>query len=207
MTGNESGDEVLRASKVRIRPWQYAAVGLVLLVLAAVQVARHSPRAVPGGGRAPVTSAPPAPAPRIIEGQEAVISSVSSRCPTGVVCGVSLTVSSGMAAAFSRDFPTATVSLRARAFDAGAPRTYWQQIEALMADGTSVVLTEQRLRSGSHRSSKVSTRGWSGGVTVAVTRSGFQVMANLYATGSSNLPITAARHWVETVPVPVDGSR
>lgn len=207
----ESGEEVLGASKVRIRPWQYGVVALVLLVLGAVQVVRHSTNKTPGARRSLVTPTPLAPAPRIIEGQAAVIASVGSRCPTSVVCGVSLTVSSGMATAFGRDFPTATVSLLAQAFDAGAPRAlvYWQQIGALMPDGTSVVLTEQRLLSGSHRSSRASVHGWPDGVTVTVTqtRSGWQVIANLYGTRSSTLPITTARHWVETVPIPVNRSR
>ena len=50
-----------------------------------------------------------------------------------------------MAAGFRKDFPGAVISLQASAFDAGEPKTYWQQISATEANGVTIVLTEQRM--------------------------------------------------------------
>ena len=170
-------------------------LGVLVLVAAGVQVARHSRvEVVPGSGHAALPPAAALPAP--------LSSVVGSRCPTGVVCGVSPSVTPGMSGQFRRDFPDAMIHLQASAFDAGAPRTYWQQISATTTAGTVVVVTEQRLntstrpRSGTTRSADGAT------VTVRQARTGWVLIANVLGTGPPDLPVAAAQHWVAAAPLP-----
>jgi hypothetical protein len=200
---DESGDEVLEARPARIRPWQYVTVGLVVVLAALVQVvARHGlDDVVPGSGHAAVVAAPP---PRVIKGPGLLSSVVGNRCPSGVICGIGARVSPGMNAQFRKNFPDATVGLQASAFDAGAPRTFWQQINATTPAGTSVVLTEQRVLVGPHGPSAMTVNRSPDGktVTVSETRANWRVMANLDGTSPSAIPVSAARQWVAATPLP-----
>jgi hypothetical protein len=198
---DESGDEVLAAPRVRVRRWQYFAAGLVVVVAASVQVVVRDGMAdvVRGTGHAAV---PAAPAARVISGQELLSSVVGSRCPSAVVCGVGATVSPGMAAEFRADFPRASVIMQARAFDAGAPRTFWQQISATTRAGTSVVLTEQRIRVAVRHPSALTVRPTPDGAMVSQKRGAWLVTANLIGTGSSAIPVAAARKWVAEARLP-----
>ncbi len=198
---NESGDEVLAAPRVRLRRWQYLAAGLVVVVAASVQaVVRHGPAdVVRGTGRAAV---PAAPAPRVISGQELLSSVVGNRCPSAVVCGVGAIVSPVMAAEFRADFPDARLTMQARAFDAGAPRTFWQQISATTPAGTSVVLTEQRIQVAARHPSALTVRPTPDGAMVSQKRGAWLVTANLIGTASSAIPVAAARKWVAEARLP-----
>jgi hypothetical protein len=198
---DESGDEVLAAPRVRVRRWQYFVAGLAVVVAASVQVVVRDGLAdvVRGTGHAAVHAAPAA---RVISGQELLSSVVGSRCPSAVVCGVGATVSPGMAAEFRADFPGANVIMQARAFDAGAPRTYWQQISATTPAGTSVVLTEQRIQVAVRHPSALTVRPTPDGAMLRQKRGAWLVTANLIGTGSSAIPIAAARKWVAEARLP-----
>ena len=179
----------------RSRWW--LALAAVVAVVAAVQLVRHDRvQTVPGSGRAPASSSPVArPAP--------LSAVVGNRCPSGVVCGVSASVTAGLAAEFGRDFPDATISLQASAFDAGGPRVYWQQISATTPAGTVVVVTEQRLGHGSDRPPPEVTMSTDGStVSVRRIRAGWLVIADLLGDGRSAPPVDAARHWVAAAPLP-----
>ncbi len=187
-------DELLPERPASRSRW-WPVLGVILLVAVGVQVVRHSRvEVVPGTGRSAVAPAMALPAP--------LSSVVGSRCPTAVVCGVSQSVTPGMSGKFQRDFPGATILMQASAFDAGAPRTYWQQISATTAAGTVVVVTEQRLntsvrpRSGTTRTDDGAT------VTVRQVRKGWVLTANLLGTGPAGLPVAAAQHWVAAAPLP-----
>jgi len=195
---DESGDEVLAAPRVRLRRWQYLVAGLVVVVAASVQVVvRHSlADVVRGTGHAAV------PPPRVISGQELLSSVVGSRCPSAVVCGVGATVSPVMAAEFRADFPDASVTMQARAFDAGAPRTFWQQISATTPAGTSVVLTEQRIQVAVRHPSALTVRPTPDGAMISQKRGAWLVTANLIGTASSAIPVAAARKWVAEAGLP-----
>jgi hypothetical protein len=166
-------------------------------VAVAVQLVRHDRvQTVPGSGRAPASPSPVArPAP--------LSAVVGNRCPTGVVCGVSASVTVGLATEFRRDFPDASVSLQASAFDAGGPRVYWQQISATTPAGTVVVLTEQRLNTTPARAPTALTQRTMGStVTVRQTRAGWLLIADLLGSSAAGLPVGAARHWVTAAPLP-----
>jgi hypothetical protein len=199
---DESGDEVLEARRVRIRPWQYVLVGLAVVAVGGVQVVRHGPhRPHPGSARTTVAVA--APTPRVITGPALLSSVVGNRCPTSVICGVGQHVSAGMAAEFRRDFPGAVITLQASAFDAGMPRTYWQQISATTSRGASVVLTEQRVRQPvAPRPLTVHSSPDGAAVSVSQTRANWLLIANLTGTGRSAVPVSAARRWVAETPLP-----
>jgi hypothetical protein len=170
-------------------------LGVIVLLAAGVQVARHSRvEVVPGSGRSTVAPAVALPAP--------LSSVVGSRCPTGVVCGVSASVTPGMSAVFRRDFPGATIHLQASAFDAGAPRTYWQQISATTPAGTVVVVTEQRLNTSTRARSGTTSSADGATVTVRRARTGWVLIANLLGGGPSTLPVASAQHWVAAAPLP-----
>jgi hypothetical protein len=198
---DESGDEVLATPRVRVRRWQYFAAGLVAVVAASVQVVVRDGLAdvVRGTGHAAVHAAPAA---RVISGQELLSSVVGNRCPSAVVCGLGSTVSPGMAAEFRADFPGASLTMQARAFDAGAPRTFWQQISATTPAGTSVVLTEQRIPVAVRHPSALTVRPTPDGAMVRQKRGAWLVTANLIGTGSSAIPIAAARKWVAEARLP-----
>jgi hypothetical protein len=195
---DESGYELLPAPRVRVRHWQYLAAALVVLVAAIAQlvVGRGLQNVVRGTGHPAVSAAP---APRIIQGLTAV---VGSRCPSGVVCGVGATVSPGMAAEFRADFPGANVTLQASAFDAGAPRTFWQQICATTPSGTSVVLTEQKVPVPVGHASALTVKRTADRATVSQRRGAWQVTADLTRAGSSAIPVAAARKWVAEASLP-----
>jgi hypothetical protein len=198
---DQSADEVLPAPRVRLRRWRYAVAALVLVLAGCVQVVlRHGlADVVHGTGHAAVAAAP---APRVIEGQALLSSVVGSRCPSAVVCGVGATVSPGMAAEFRAEFPGASVALQASAFDAGAPRTFWQQICATTPAGTSVVLTEQRVRVPVRHPSALTVKRTADGATVSQRRGAWQVTADLTRAGSSAIPVAAARKWVAEASLP-----
>jgi hypothetical protein len=204
---DDSGDDVLEARPLRIRRWHVVAIGAAVAVLASLQVARHAshhdPVARPPASAHPAASASPTPPGRVIEGQALLSYVVGSRCPTSVVCGIGSTVSAGMAAEFRADFPDATISMQASAFDAGAPKTYWEQISATSPDGVTIVLTEQRiLRPATHASTIVVNRSLDGGTaSYTKTRGAWRMMANLNGRAAT-LPVTAARHWVSATPPP-----
>ena len=186
-----------------MRTWQLAAAGVALLAVAGVQVARHGlPDVVHGSGHAVIAVKPASP-PKI-DRQATLSSIVGSRCPTSVVCGVSATVPAGMSAEFRKNFPDATVSLAASAFDAGSPKTYWQQIGATTPAGTSIVVSEQRIRvaiPGPHRLT-VNRSPDGATVTVSDARGAWLVMANLTGASASAIPVAAARRWVLATPLP-----
>jgi len=189
---DESGDEVLAAPRFRIRRWQYIAAGLAVVVAASVQVVvRHGLADVVHG-----TGHAAGAAPRVISGQELLSSVVGSRCPSAVVCGVGAAVSPAMTAGFHAEFPGARVTMQARAFDAGAPRTFWQQISATTPAGTSVVLTEQRIQVAVRHPSALTVRPTPDGAMISQKRGAWLVTANLIGTGSSAIPVGAARKWV-----------
>lgn len=200
---DESGDEVLPAARAWVRRWHYVVAGLVLVVAASVQVvARHGlVDVVQGAGHAHLLPAP-APAPHDVDGQASLSSVVGSRCPSAVVCGVGATVSPRMAAEFRADFPGARITLQARAFDGGAPRTFWQQISAVTPAGTSVVLTEQRTLVPVRHPSALTVKPTPDGASIGQQRGAWQVTANLIGTGTSAIPLAAARKWVAEAHLP-----
>lgn len=187
-------DELLpERPAARLRWW--LVLGVVILVAVGVQVVRHSRvEVVTGTGRTAVAPAIALRAP--------LSSVVGNRCPTAVVCGVSPSVTPGMSAQFQRDFPGATVSLQASAFDAGAPRTYWQQISATTSAGTVVVVTEQRLNTSARPRSGTTHSPDGATVTVRQARKGWVLIADLLGDGPSGLPVAAAQHWVAAAPLP-----
>ncbi len=199
---DDPDDDVLEARPIRIRRWHIAAIGIAVLAFGAIQVVRHTRDHEPLARTTPQPSVSATPAGRVIEGQALLSNVVGNRCPTSVVCGVGATVSGGMAATFRADFPNAAISLQASAFDAGKPRTYWQQISATAAAGVSIVLTEQRLRvRPTGPAGLVVNRSLDGqAASVSINRAGWQVIANL--TGTGTLPVTAARRWVTATPLP-----
>jgi len=192
----DPGEELLPAVG-RSRWWP--ALAAVVVVAAAVQLVRHDRvQTLPGAGRA---AAPVSPRPAARPAPLSAV--VGNRCPTGIVCGVSATVTAGLATEFRRDFPDATISLQASAFDAGGPRIYWQQISATTPTGTVVVLTEQRLGHGSDRPPPELTTSPNGStVTVRRVRAGWLVIADLLGDGRSAPPVDAARRWVGAAPLP-----
>ena len=190
----DSPDELLPERPASKSRW-WAVLGVIVLVAVGVQAVRHTRvDVVQGSGHASIAPATALP------GQ--LSSVVGNRCPTGVVCGVSPFVTSGMSSQFRRDFPGTTIHLQASAFDAGAPRTYWQQITASTSAGTVVVVTEQRLNTSS-RPKSGTTRSFDGAtVTVRRARAGWVLIANLLGSSSSELPVAAAQHWVAEAPLP-----
>ena len=201
---DDPGDDVLEARPLRIGRWPLVAIAVVVVALGGVQVARHVGRHHTAVSAPARPSPTPTPQARVIEGQALLSNVVGSRCPTSVVCGVGATVSAGMAAGFRADFPDATISLQASAFDAGQPRTYWQQISATAASGVLIVLTEQRLLVPRARSGAVVVNRSADGeaASVSKTRGAWRIIVNLTGSGVQALPVTAARHWVTVTPLP-----
>jgi hypothetical protein len=195
-------EDLLEAPRSKIRPWLVVVLGAALLVIGLIQLARRDTHHATAAKPTPTTATSQ---PRVIDGQALLSSVVGNRCPTGVICGVGDTVAPGMRAALRTSFPSATVNFQARAFDAGRPRTYWQQISATTPDGTSIVLTEQRAIKRPHHPPGLNVQVWptASAVTVHKWRGDWEVTAELLGTDTSGkLPVAVAKHWVAVVPLP-----
>ena len=181
-------------------------IAVVVALAGGIQVARHAHHSAPS----PVAQLParppesPTPVARVIEGQAVLSNVVGNRCPESVICGVGATVSADMAAGFRKDFPGAVISLQASAFDAGEPKTYWQQISATEANGVTIVLTEQRmLRPPATPGNVVVTPTADGSsVSVVKTRGAWRFSARVDRPARQTFPLGAARHWVTATPLP-----
>ena len=205
---DDPGDDVLEAQPLRIRRWHAVVIAVVVVLAGGIQVARHAhhsaPAAVPAATLPAPPSASPAPEIRAIQGQAVLSNVVGNRCPTSVVCGIGLRVSAGMEARFRKDFPGSVISLQASAFDAGEPKTYWQQINATAPNGVQIVLTQQRQLRPPAKLGGVVVTPTADGTEVSVTeyRGAWRLIAGLTRSSTAPFPLAAARHWVTATPLP-----